>query len=130
MNQQKLMAMGIALGATGRPLPKALTKRLSPAQLRQLVNLIVLLRQQRQFNRSGQVPVTPELQQQAKTLAAFGGPQASANPTPEQVLQTLPPAERARVLANEAQQIQQTQAQQSVNQRGQIAQQRQGNVPL
>lgn len=44
-----------------------------PQQLRQLVNLIVLLRQQRQFNRSGQVPVTPELQQQAKTLAAFGG---------------------------------------------------------
>ncbi|MFM0344923.1 hypothetical protein [Paraburkholderia sp. RL17-347-BIC-D] len=60
-------------GATGRPLPKAMTKRLSPQQLRQLVNLIVLLRQQRQFNRSGQVPVTPELQQQAKTLAAFGG---------------------------------------------------------
>jgi hypothetical protein len=73
MNVQKLMAMGIALGATGRPLPKAMTKRLSPQQLRQLVNLIVLLRQQRQFNRSGQVPVTPELQQQAKTLAAFGG---------------------------------------------------------
>jgi hypothetical protein len=94
------------------------------------VNLIVLLRQQRQFNRSGQVPVTPELQQQAKTLAAFGGPQAPVNPTSEQVLQTLPPAERARVLANEAQLIQQSQAQQAVNQRGQIAQQRQGNVPL
>jgi hypothetical protein len=30
MNVQKLMAMGIALGATGRPLPKAMTKRLSP----------------------------------------------------------------------------------------------------